>query len=123
MPVTMAGALSNLALQQQQLGLAAELLAAFAGDMRTTKFLTLWASRMCFGEANALILLPLTKSSSVTAAQTQPLSAARRQSSFFVWPANAVAAPHRLWSTGSQEPFKLPQLQFHTYSYRCEDST
>ena len=74
MPVTMAGALSGLALQLQQLGLTASLLAAFAGKRRTTKFLALWASRVCFGKANALTLLPLTKSEQLSAAQTQPLS-------------------------------------------------
>ena len=134
MPVTVACALSGLALQQQQLGLAAILLAAFDGMMRTTEFLTLTASQVCFGEANALILLPLTKSGqrhggaeSVFVRDPQAVLllrvACQRCGSSTSPLINMKPSAFRAWLKRAKQVLGVGHLQLQPYSYRRGGAT
>ena len=134
MPATVACALCSMALQHQQLGLAAVLMAAFDGMLRTTEFLTLTASQICFGQANALILLPLTKSGqrhggaeSVFIRDPQAVSLLR----FACQRCGRSTAPligmkpsaFRAWLKRSLRGLGLQALQLQPYSFRRGGAT
>ena len=62
LPAIVCCALAGLALEYSQLGLAAVLLSAFDGMLRTTEYLTLSAGQCVASNGQVLVLLPLTKS-------------------------------------------------------------
>ena len=62
LPALVCCALAGYALEHAQLGLAAVLLAAFDGMLRTTEYLTLSSSQCVVASGQVLLLLPLTKS-------------------------------------------------------------
>ena len=62
LPALVLSGFVGFALTEGLLGVAATLMAAFAGFLRTTEFFTLTASQLHFSNEGCLIILPLTKS-------------------------------------------------------------
>ena len=62
LPAVVLTGLVGFALSEGRLGLAATLLAGFAGFLRTAELTSLSASQLTFSDSGCLVLLPLTKS-------------------------------------------------------------